>query len=302
MIFAMFLFVFVFVQEVEKVINRDPVIRVLSKDAIRAIDSPAFEPAERAAAFMRDEEIVIGVTDGKQAKAYSTWLLDNHEIVNDVIGSTPIAVTWCPLCFTGIVYVRQIGAQPQTLTFGVSGRLWRENLVMYDRQTNSWWAQASGAAIDGKLKGSVLSLYPQSSMVTWKEWRANHPNTLVLSKRTRGGLEGMSMGYADYHRSSQIGVTGQLKFADKQLPAKTRVLGFRLDDRAYAIDLAILAAKGSVTLSANGRMLNITAARDGIGGRVFVADRDSNREEVPSFVSYWFAWKAFFPATALVQP
>jgi hypothetical protein len=70
------------------------VIRVLSKDAIRAIDSPLFESAERAAAFMRDEELVIGVTDGKQAKAYSTWLLDNHEIVNDVIGSTPIAVTW----------------------------------------------------------------------------------------------------------------------------------------------------------------------------------------------------------------
>lgn len=81
-------------QNVEKVIDRDPVIRVLPRDAIPAIDTPAFLDADAAARFMRDDEIVIGVTDGKQAKAYSTWLLDAHEIVNDVIGSTPIAVTW----------------------------------------------------------------------------------------------------------------------------------------------------------------------------------------------------------------
>jgi hypothetical protein len=82
------------VQDVEKVIDRDPVIEVLPQEAIPAIDSPVFEPADRARSFMRDEEIVIGVTNGAAAKAYSTWLLDSHEIVNDVIGSTPIAVTW----------------------------------------------------------------------------------------------------------------------------------------------------------------------------------------------------------------
>jgi len=82
-----------FLQDVEKVI-RDPVIAVLPQEAIPAIDSPVFESADRARSFMRDEEIVIGVTDGTAAKAYSTWLLDSHEIVNDVIGSTPIAVTW----------------------------------------------------------------------------------------------------------------------------------------------------------------------------------------------------------------
>ena len=82
------------VQDTVTVIDGHPVIRVLAKHDIPAIDSPAFEPADRAAAFMRDEEIVIGVTDSREAKAYSTWLLDSHEIVNDVIGPTPIAVTW----------------------------------------------------------------------------------------------------------------------------------------------------------------------------------------------------------------
>ncbi len=81
-------------QDVVKVIDRSPVIRVLNKDDIPAIDSPAFERADSASSFMRDEEIVIGVSDDNTAKAYSTWLLDSHEIVNDVIGQTPIAVTW----------------------------------------------------------------------------------------------------------------------------------------------------------------------------------------------------------------
>jgi hypothetical protein len=194
-------------------------------------------------------------------------------------------------------------AKPQTLTFGVSGLLWRENLVMYDRQTNSWWAQASGTALDGKLKGAVLKLYPHFSMMTWKQWRTDHPDTLVLSKRTRRGFEGTSMGYTDYHRSSRIGVTGQLKFSDKQLPAKTRVLGFRIDDSAYAVDLTALMQKGSVTaVTINGRKLNIIANRDGIGGRVMMTTSNSVVQEIPSFLSYWFAWKAFFPATELIRP
>ena len=80
-------------QNIEAVIDGDVVVQVLPKDSIPAIDLPRFVQAS-AATFMRDDEIVIGVTDGTQAKAYSTWLLDGHEIVNDTIGSTPISVTW----------------------------------------------------------------------------------------------------------------------------------------------------------------------------------------------------------------
>jgi hypothetical protein len=199
------------------------------------------------------------------------------------------------------VYVRQI--EGRTLTFGVSGRLWRENLVMYDRQTNSWWAQASGVAIDGDLKGSALRMYPDFSMMTWKEWRTEHPITLVLSKRTRQGLEGMSMGYTDYHRSSRIGVTGRLRFDDKQLSAKSRILGFRFDDQAYAVDLVALARKGSIAaVTSGGRKINIVATRDGVSGRVFAVSDGGKQEQVSSSVSYWFAWKAFFPATEVIRP
>lgn len=199
------------------------------------------------------------------------------------------------------MYVRQINEQ--TLTFGVSGRLWRENLVMYDRQTRSWWAQATGEAIDGKFKGAALKMYSGFSMMTWKEWRVQHPNTLVLSKRTQRGLEGMSMGYTDYHRSSRIGVTGRLRFNNKQLPAKARVLGFRIAEQAYAVDLSALARKGPITTTtSDGKKLTVAPTRDGIGGNVFIVNDGSEQKEIPSSISYWFAWIAFFPATEILQP
>lgn len=180
--------------------------------------------------------------------------------------------------------------------------LWRENLIMYDDQTISWWAQASGTAIDGKLKGVTLKMYPGASMMTWKEWRAQHPNTLVLSKQTRRGMEGMSGTYNEYHRSSRLGITGRLRFNDKQLPAKARVLGFRVGEKAYAVDLAALARKGSITVStSDGKKLTIVPTRDGIGGSVRIQN-DGDHQEIPSSVSYWFAWKAFFPATELLRP
>ncbi|MBI2150035.1 MAG: DUF3179 domain-containing protein [Acidobacteria bacterium] len=199
------------------------------------------------------------------------------------------------------MYAREINGQ--TLTFGVSGMLWRENLVMYDDETNSWWAQASGKAIDGKLKGVTLKMYPGASMMTWKEWRAQHPNTVVLSKQTRRGREGMSGSYNEYHRSSRIGVTGRLRFNDKQLPAKARILGFRVGERAYAVDLAALARKGRITATASdGKKLTIAPTRDGVGGSVYIMGEGVQQSEIPSSVSYWFAWKAFFPETEIIQP
>ena len=99
-------------------VAQETIVRVVPKDAIPAIDRPIFVDADEAD-FMDDNELVIGVSDGIGAKAYSTRLLDTHEIVNDWIGSTAVAVTWCPLCFTAIAYRRHDG--DQELTFGVSG-------------------------------------------------------------------------------------------------------------------------------------------------------------------------------------
>jgi hypothetical protein len=156
------------------------------------------------AKFMQDDEPVIGVAGNGVAKAYSIWMLNAHEIVNDTIGSTPIAVTWCPLCSTAILFSRNAGKR--VVTFGIEGVLWRDNRVMYDRQTGFLWSQGKGEPIRGDLHGTKLQLIG-SSMVTWKEWRSLHPDTLVLVKQTKRDKE--VDGRKSYRTSDAIGITGR---------------------------------------------------------------------------------------------
>lgn len=180
----------------------DQLHEVLPRDAIPAISNPEFEPAERADKSMDDEELVIGLVCDSEQRAYSTWQLDRHEIVNDTFGGRPVAVTWCPLCGTGVVYRREVGGQSlprrssqaateqrRVLTFGVSGMLFRDGLVMYDRQTDTLWTHVDGRAVRGKLIGHVLEIVP-SMHATWKEWKTLYPNSLVLKKNGAGPWRG----------------------------------------------------------------------------------------------------------------
>ena len=233
------------------------------------------------------------------------------------------------------MYARTAGGR--TLSFGVSGMLWRENLVMYDRETDSWWAQATGQAIRGPLEGSALRMLP-SDMMTWKEWRARHPDTLVLSKKQSGRTQGTSDVYTRYHRSRDLGVTGRTRLEGRGVGAKTRVLGFRFDGKAFAVVLDDLAAEPVLITSVPGEPFVIVATADGSGARAFRAGprafsvregsdppvlideatgsewdafegaaiagelAGTRLEAVPATLSYWFAWRAFFPdATALTR-
>ncbi|MCH8901913.1 MAG: DUF3179 domain-containing protein, partial [Chloroflexi bacterium] len=164
---------------------------LLPKDGIRSIDDPRFVSAAEAT-DMADHEFVIGVSIDGDTRAYSINVLSRHEIVNDVVGGVPIAITYCPLCFTGIVYDRRVAGE--TLEFGVSGKLVMNDLVMYDRQSNSLWQQILGEGIDGRYKGTRLTLVP-ATQTTWAQWRAIHPDTLVLDKN--GGYSSDS--YAGYY-------------------------------------------------------------------------------------------------------
>ncbi len=224
----------------------------------------------------------------------------------------------------------------RTLSFGVSGMLWRENLVMYDRETGSWWAQATGRAIRGPLEGGTLQMVP-SDMMTWKEWRTRHPDTLVLSKIQSGRAQGTSDVYTRYHRSGDLGVTGRTRLEGRGVGAKTRVLGFRFDGRAFAAVLDDLADESVLVTTAPGEPFVIVATPDGSGARAFRAgshrfsvrsgsgppvlvdeatgsewnafdgvatsgDLAATRlEQVPATLAYWFAWRAFFPDTTLLR-
>jgi hypothetical protein len=191
------------------------------KDGIPAIDAPQFVSTGAARAWLNDDEPVIVVRIGREARAYPLQILMFHEIVNDEVGGLPVAVTFCPLCNASIVFER--GLEGVTLDFGTTGRLRRSDLVMYDRQTESWWQQFTGRGIVGHYAGTELT--EVSSQITgFGDFRATYPAGRVLSRST-----GYSRPYGrnPYRGYDNIEQTPFLLDdpADPRLPPMERVLG-----------------------------------------------------------------------------
>src|SRR5215470_2409904 len=147
-----------------------------SKDGIPAIDKPSFA-AMTDTRDLGPREPVIAVEIGGEAHAYPLRIMIWHEIVNDLVGETPIAVTWCPLCNSSVVFDRRVG--DRTLSFGTTGKLRNSDLVMYDRETESWWQQFGGECIVGAALGTQLKYLP-ARVESVERFRARHPNGRVL--------------------------------------------------------------------------------------------------------------------------
>ncbi|HWQ28797.1 MAG TPA: DUF3179 domain-containing protein, partial [Dehalococcoidia bacterium] len=151
-----------------------------TKDGIPAIDAPRFIPPDRAI-FLDPREPVIALEVNGDARAYPLRILIWHEIVNDTVGGVPVMVTFCPLCNTSIVFERVVDGR--TLDFGTTGLLRNSDLVMYDRQTESWWQQITGEALVGEMAGARLEIIP-SAIVAWADFVATYPFGMVLSQDT----------------------------------------------------------------------------------------------------------------------
>jgi Protein of unknown function (DUF3179) len=144
------------------------------RDGIPSIDAPTFVPV--AEAELSDREPVIGLIVDGDARAYPLRILIWHEIVNDVVGGVPVAVTYCPLCNTGLVFDRRVGGQ--VLEFGTTGKLRHSDLVMYDRTSESWWQQFLGEAIVGELTGTQLVMLP-ARLESFASFKHRAPNGRV---------------------------------------------------------------------------------------------------------------------------
>ena len=151
------------------------------KDGIPAIDNPKFISVEEADGWLDDREPVLLAQEGEVTHIYPVQILMSHEIVNDEINGVPVAVTYCPLCNTGIGFSRIKG--DQVLDFGTTGRLRFSNLVMYDRQTETWWQQASGEGIAGLYAGDQLDFVPVLTL-PWKDAKEGFQKASVLSRDT----------------------------------------------------------------------------------------------------------------------
>lgn len=149
------------------------------KDGIPAISDPRFIDAARETR-LEDREPVMSVDlPGQPARAYPIRYLMWHEIVNDSIGGVPVLVTFCPLCNTGMVFDPRVNGR--TLSFGVSGLLRHSDMIMYDRETESWWQQALGQGVVGTHAGRELTQLP-ALMESWAAFRATHPDGLVMDE------------------------------------------------------------------------------------------------------------------------
>jgi hypothetical protein len=214
---------------------------------IPPIDEPKFLPTA-AVDFLADNEPVLALEIGGDARAYPIQVMIWHEIVNDTVGDTPVSVTYCPLCNTAVAVDRRV--DDRILSFGTSGSLYQSALVMYDRQTESLWSHFTGQAIVGTLTGTELDSYPVAT-VGWSSWRDAHPDGLVLSRDTghdRDYGRNPYPGYDDINNPPFL-FDGEV---DDRLAAKTRVVGVGLDSTPTAIRLDPLLDAGVVAFDLDG--------------------------------------------------
>ena len=206
------------------------VIDVLPRDGIPSIDQPRFIPPEEAT-WLSGREPVVALEIGGEARAYPIQIMTRHEIVNDEVGGQPVVVTYCPLCNSPIVWERTAG--DRVLEFGVSGKLYRSALVMYDRQTESLWTHFQGVAFEGPLAGTRLEPVP-AQMLSFDEWRQSYPSGLVLSRRTGFDVDYGENPYGGYDRREGPYDSFFRESVDSRLPAMHRVIGVPLDTGAIA--------------------------------------------------------------------
>lgn len=242
------------------------------RDGIPPIDHPKFvDPS--AVDWLSPREPVIAIDLNGDARAYPAQIIVWHEIVNDVVGEVPVTITYCPLCNTGIAFGRPT-IDGELLDFGTSGKLYKSNLVMYDRQTDSLWPQVLGQAVIGPLAGTRLELIP-IQMVSWGDWKARFPRGKVLSRDTGEMREYGTNPYEGYDSPDTPPFLFKEK-TDPRIPAKSRVVGVRVGSDVMAFPYRALYERKrgdwSVLSSTVGGRPVVVFWRDGtasaVGGRV----------------------------------
>lgn len=207
------------------------------KDGVPAIDDPKFVTVAEADAWLKPVEPVIFLQIGDDARAYPIQIFMWHEIVNDTAGDVPIVITFCPLCNTAIAFERTVNGQ--VLDFGTTGRLRYSNLIMYDRQTETWWQQATGQAIAGELTGAQLVFRP-ATIIAWADFKTNYPDGKVLSRDTGFSRSYGNNPYVGYDDVNNPPFLYRGPETPGELPPVARVLTIDLNGEAAAYSYDVL--------------------------------------------------------------
>ena len=293
------------------------------KDGIPALINPKLIDATDAN-YLTDGEQVFGVSINGDSRAYPLRIMDWHEMFNDVIGGVPVALAYCTLCGSGILYDTRVEGRDAPFVFGSSGFLYRSNKLMYDLETNSLWNQFFGKPVVGPLTGSGIELKILPVAITsWAKWRERHPDTKVLSLDT-GYLRDYRPGrpYADYFASPNLMFPALVP--DGRLKPKDQVFALRADGEEKAWRLSDFAGGkvingtlGPRTVVLIGDAETRTVRAYDSGGRTFAAldpaletvsdesgtwrvEEDAltgpggeRLERLGGHIAYWFAWTNF---------
>ena len=221
------------------------------RDGIPPLDAPSFLTPEDASAWLGDQEPVVAFELNGDARAYPLQILTWHEIVNDVVGGVPVSATFCPLCNAALVFDRRLDGT--VYDFGTSGKLRRSDLIMWDRQSESWWQQFTGEGIVGELAGKKLTILP-ASIISFSDFRAANPQGKVLSRETGFNRPYGQNPYAGYDRADEppFLFDGDL---DGRLLPKERVATVTIGEVDAAFPFSILEKETAVNYTVNGRDL-----------------------------------------------
>jgi hypothetical protein len=248
------------------------VISVLPKDAIPSIDDPTF--GDEYFGNPDDEVLIVEPEDGSPARAYPIRILNYHEVVNDTVpvadgDADSIAVTWCPICGSGVVYEATV--DDRRLTFGVSGKLADDDLVLYDRETDSEWKQSTGECIAGELAGERLHVR-SGPMTTYAAFHEAYPDGIVLQPASGGSAAASGYdpsGYDAYEEREAFGLRGmrgegpEREWDRDDLDPKTVVLSVTpADGGALGFPLPVVEAAGGVVEATVGETDVVVLATD----------------------------------------
>ncbi len=262
------------------------------RDGIPSIDQPVFVSANQAG-YLKEQDRVLGLHRNGISKAYPISIMNWHEIVNDEIGGEAAVVTYCPLCGTGVAFSAHAGGKQ--LNFGVSGLLYNSDVLLYDRETESLWSQLLTRAVSGPMKDTSLKLISLQH-TTWADWLKRHPQTLLLSTDTGYSRDYKRDPYAGYEDSN--GIYFPVSHQDPRYHPKERVLGIEVNGQFKAYPFAELSqTDGLVHDQFNGKALSIHYDKDSHSARI----NDADGKPLPGITSFWFAWLAFHPDTAVFK-
>lgn len=296
------------------------------KDGIPSVDNPRFISVSDVN-FMSDNDLIVGVFYNGVIKGYPHPILDWHEIVNDEIDDRKVALTYCPLTGTAIAWNREVDGR--TTTFGVSGKLYNNNLIPYDRETDSYWSQIGLNCVNGERIEMKAEVFPVVEM-NWKTWKTYFPDSEVMSLETGFSRNYDNYPYGDYRTNNSFFLFPRNP-ADDRLPSKQRVLGLlnNGNNKAYSIEnfqepnviydkvgvdnFIIIGSKeakfivafkdegllGDLSFSleelpiigtdSNGNQLDIS-------GKVVAGPLAGTQLEQPdAFIGYWFSFGSFYP-------